>query len=142
MRVLLLSALALAVAPVIWAQDVKPCDSTIAFVDKNMIDYTIKIRAVRGSITDNTGVSIYKGCIALFDSTRSTLLRTVEADSGGNFQMNNVRSGDYWLVVQDGQRVFCPAVAHIRVRWYARKSRILAHMDGRGIDSCSYCESR
>lgn len=126
----------------IGAQNTKPCDASARFVDKNMIDYTIKVKALRGSIIDSTGAPIYEGCIAVFANDRSKLLRTVEADSNGNFEIKHVKSGDYWLVIQDGQRAFCPAATHVRLRWYARKAKIAVHMEPGAIDRCSYSEAR
>lgn len=83
----------------IGAQNIKPCDASVRFVDKNMIDNTIKVKALRGSIIDSTGAPIYEGYIAVFANDRSKLLRTVEADSNGNFEIKHVKSGDYWLVI-------------------------------------------
>ena len=124
------------------AQSFKPCDSKAAFVDRNMIDYTIRVRTLRGSITDPDGVAVPRDCVALFNSDHSKLLQTVQANEHGDFAMAGVGNGDYWLVVQDPQRAFCPAAARVKVRWYARKSMILAHMEGAGIDRCSYCGTR
>lgn len=124
------------------AQSFNPCDSGITFVDRNMIDYTVKVRRVRGSVIDPSGIAVPKGCIALFNADHSKLLQTVEASLNGEFTINGVKNGDYWLVVQDPQRAFCPAAARVRLRRLLRRSKIIVHMEGAGIDQCSYCESR
>lgn len=124
------------------AQDFKPCDSTVSFIDRNMIGYSVTVRRLQGSVLDPTGVAVPKDCIALFASDHSRLLRTIEANENGQFAIHNVKPGDYWLVVQDPQRVFCPATTLLKLRPFSRKSKIVVHMAGAGIDRCSYCESR
>ncbi len=122
------------------AQDV-PCDSKVAFVDKNMIDYTISVRSLDGKITDSSGVAVPSDCVALFTPDRSKLVQAIKASENGEFSIR-AKDGDYWLVVQDPQRAFCPAVAKVKLRKSARKKNIAVHMKARGIDDCSYCEAR
>lgn len=124
------------------AQDVKPCDSTVRFVDHNMIDYSVKVAAIRGSVVEFDGVAVYKACVALFANDRSTLLQIIEAEENGAFEIKGVKPGDYWLVVQDGQRVFCPAAAHIKLRRFARKTRLAVRLEVGRADRCSYCEAK
>src|SRR2546427_246157 len=99
-------------------QSFKPCDSTVVFANRNMIDYTIKSRHLRGSVADPTGIAVPEGCVALFNADHSKLLRTVEANENAQFAIAGVKNGDYWLLVQDRQRAFCPAAAHLKLRWY------------------------
>jgi hypothetical protein len=124
------------------ADDVKPCDSTVKFVDHNMVDYSVNVRAIRGAIIDSAGAPGYKGCVTLFASDRSTLLRSTVANDEGNFELKHVKPGSYWLIVQDGQRAFCPSSTHVKLRRYAHRSKLLVHLIPAGIDTCSYCEAK
>jgi hypothetical protein len=121
---------------------VLPCPKVVEFVDRNQIDYTIKVRRFQGRVIfagDQGGIP--GACVALFDATHSTLLRLVQADDKGSFIVNDVSSGDYWLSVRDPQHAFCPAAARLRVRRTARTSKIVAVMKAAGIDACSYCKT-
>jgi hypothetical protein len=117
------------------------CDSTVQFVDRNMVDYTIKVRAMRGEVVDVDGVGVSRACLALFNSDHSKLLRVVEAADSGEFAVKDVKNGDYWLVVRDSQNAFCPATARLKLRSMSR-SRLVVNMRARGIDSCSFCEAK
>ncbi len=120
-----------------------PCDSSVTFADRNMVDYTIEIGMVRGQVLDPGGAAMPGGCVALFAADRSTLLHTVEADENGKFAMPDVKDGSYWLVVHDPQWILCPATAHVKVkRSRMRKKTVVVHMKPRGIDDCSYCEAK
>jgi len=142
MKTLLICATHLLIVASCFSQTDKPCDSTTKFVDKNMVDYALDVKQVRGSIADPAGAPVPKDCVAVFALDRSTLLRTTEASQDCTFELTGLKSGDYWLVVQDPQRVFCPATARLKVRNSARKVTISVHMQRAGIDRCSYCESR
>ena len=118
------------------------CDATVQFDDRNMVDYTLKIRSIRGKVIDVDGVGISKACLALFNSDHSKLLRTFETNDTGEFLTNNIKGGDYWLVVRDSQNVFCPASARIKLRSITGKGRLVVDMRVRGIDTCSFCEAK
>jgi hypothetical protein len=115
------------------------CDSTVQFVDRNMVDYTIRVRAIRGKVVDGVGVS--RACLALFNSDHSKLLQVVEATDSGEFTAKDVKSGDYWLVVRDSQNALCPASARLKLRSMSRRT-LVVNMRARGIDSCSFCEAK
>ena len=135
-------AISLSFSAAATADDVKPCDSTVRFADHNMVDYSVNVRAIRGAIVDSTGTPAYKGCVTLFASDRSTLLRSTVANEDGKFELEHVKPGSYWLVVRDGQRAFCPSATHVKLRRYARASKLLVHLIPAGIDTCSYCEAK
>jgi hypothetical protein len=124
------------------AAEVKPCDLTVKFVDHNMVDYSVIVRAIRGVIVDSSGAPAYKGCVTLFASDRSTLLRSAVANDNGKFELQHVKPGTYWLLVQDGQRAFCPSSTHVKLKRSARRSKLLVHLIPGGIDTCSYCEAK
>jgi hypothetical protein len=107
-----------------------------------MIDYTVSVTHIRGSITGPAGAAVPKDGVAVFAADRATLLRTVEASKDGTFDVKGLKSGDYWLVIQDPQRVFCPATVRVNLRKSAGKKEIAVHMQGAGTDRCSYCEAR
>lgn len=118
------------------------CDSSVQFDDRNMVDYTLKIRSMRGKVIDIDAVGISNACLALFNSDHSKLLRTFQTNKNGEFLANDIKSGDYWLVVRDPQNVFCPASTRIRLRSMLGKSRLVVDMRARGIDRCSFCEAK
>jgi hypothetical protein len=118
------------------------CDSTVQFVDRNMVDYTVKVRAMRGKVVDIDGWGVSRACLVLFNSDHSKLLRTFEASDNGEFTANGIKSGDYWLVVRDSQHAFCPASARLKLRRMTNRSRLVVNMRAGGIDSCSFCEAK
>jgi hypothetical protein len=118
------------------------CDSTVQFVDRNMVDYTVKVRAMRGKVVDIDGVGVSGACLALFNSDHSKLLRTFEASDNGEFTANGIKSGDYWLVVRDSQHAFCPASARLKLRSMSSRSNLVVNMRVRGVDNCSFCEAK
>ena len=127
-----------------WPQvyGAKPCDATVEYEHRNMVDYTLKVRHMQGKVIDPFSVEIPRACIAVFNSDHSKLLRTVESDEQGNFIVDNVPPGEYWLVVKDQQRAFCPALAKVEVGRLRGKSAIVVHMQLSGIDRCSFCEGK
>jgi hypothetical protein len=118
------------------------CDSTVQFSDRNMVDYTVKVRSIRGKVVDAAGVGVPRACLALFNSDHSKLLRTFEANDNGEFTTNDVKGGDYWLVVRDSQHAFCPAAARVKVQSISNKSTLVVNMRVGGIDACSFCEAK
>jgi hypothetical protein len=118
------------------------CDSTVQFDDRNMVDYTVKVRAMRGKVVRVDGVRISRACLALFNSDHSKLLQTFEANDNGEFRANDVKGGDYWLVVRDSQHAFCPAAGRVKLRSISNKSRLVVNMRVGGIDACSFCEAK
>jgi len=118
------------------------CPKDAEFVDHNQIDYTIKVKAVRGRVIyEGDGQAIVGACVALFDGTRSTLLRQVQADQNGRFTIEGISTGNYWLSVSDSQQALCPAASRLQVRRAALKSKIVVVMKTAAIDSCSYCRT-
>jgi hypothetical protein len=107
-----------------------------------MVDYTVKVRAMRGKVVDAYGVGVPKACLALFNSDHSKLLRAFEASDIGEFKANGIRSGDYWLVVRDSQNAFCPASARLKLGRMSKRRRLVVNMRARGIDTCSFCEAK
>jgi hypothetical protein len=118
------------------------CDSSVQFVDHNMVDYTVKVRAMRGKIVDANGAKVGRSCLALFNADHSKLLSTFQANDDGEFSADGIKNGDYWLVVRDPQVAFCPAAARINLRTMNRKSRIIVDMRFQGLDTCSSCEAK
>ena len=107
-----------------------------------MIDYTVRIRNVSGTVINFDNVPLPKACVAIFNSDHSKLLRTVESDDEGKFVVNGIAPGRYWLVVKDLQRAFCPAAAKLEVARWRGKHALVVHMRVSGIDTCSYCEAK
>jgi len=120
----------------------RPCDSSIEYENHNMIDYRVVVRSVKGTVVDLTKAPLPNACIAVFDSNHSKLLRTVESDAEGKFDVAAIRPGRYWLVVKDQQRAFCPMATRLDVRRWRSRRELTVHMDLRGIDRCSYCEAK
>jgi len=118
------------------------CDSTVQFVDRNMVDYSVKVRAIRGKVVDVDGVGVSGACLALFNSDHSKLLRTFEASDNGEFTANGIKSGDCWLVVRDSQHAFCPASARLKLRSTRGRSSLVVNMRVQGMDSCSWCAAK
>ena len=119
-----------------------PCPKDAKFADRNQIDYTIKVRGVRGRvIVEGDQEAIAGARVALFDATHSKLLREVQADENGSFTIEPLSSGDYWLSVKDPQQALCPAAVRLHVRRTAVKSKIVVVMKVAGIDTCSYCKT-
>jgi carboxypeptidase family protein len=114
----------------------------VEYENHNMIDYTVRIRHVKGTVIDVTNVLLPKACIAIFNSDHSKLLRTVETDEEGRFIVDRISPGRYWLVVQDQQRAFCPMAARLEVRRWRGKQELAVHMNLSGIDRCSFCEAK
>jgi hypothetical protein len=120
----------------------RACDSTVQFVDRNMVDYTVMVGAMCGKVVDVEGAGVSRACLALFNSDHSKLLRVFEAADNGEFCASDVKSGDYWLVVKDSQNAFCPASARLKLRSRGGKRSLVVNMRGRGIDRCSFCEAK
>jgi len=118
------------------------CDSQVLFVDHNQVDYTVKVRSIRGKVIDSYGTEIPRACVALFNSDHSRLLKVFEVGENGEFAARRIKSGDYWLVVIDPQNAFCPASARLKLRRMTNRSRLVVNMRVRGIDSCSFCEAK
>jgi hypothetical protein len=118
------------------------CDSTAQFLHRNMVDYTVKVRTLRGKVVDVQGVGIPRACLALFNSDHSKLLRTFESGDNGEFIPKDIKNGDYWLVVRDPQNAFCPASTRLKLRSMSSKSKLVINMRPAGIDSCSFCEAK
>jgi len=120
----------------------KPCDRTVEYENHNMVDYTVKVRHLKGRILDFSDSPLPRACIAIFNSDHSRLLQTAESDDGGNFAVDKIPAGKYWLVVKDQQRAFCAASAKVEIGRLMGKETLLVHMKPRGIDTCSYCEGK
>lgn len=120
----------------------KPCDSSVQYENHNMIDYGVKVRKVKGSVIDLYKAPLAKSCIAVFNPDHSKLVRTLESDADGKFDVEGISPGKYWLVVKDLQRAFCPMAAKLEVgRWRGKRS-LIVQMRPAGIDTCSFCEAR
>jgi hypothetical protein len=119
-----------------------PCDSTVQFVDHNQVDYTVKVRAMRGKVVDVDGVGVQRACLALFNSNHSMLLRAFEASENGEFTASGIKTGDYWLVVRDSQHAFCTASTRLKLRGGSDKSSLVVNMRVQGQDSCSWCAAK
>ncbi len=118
------------------------CDSTVQFVDRNMVDYTVKVGAIRGAVIDAYGSPVPRACLALFNRDHSKLLQVFEASENGKFAPNGIKDGNYWLVVKDPQSAFCTASTRLKLRRLTKHSRLLVNMRPQGIDSCSFCEAK
>ncbi len=118
------------------------CDSSAQFIDHNMVDYTVKVRAIRGKVVNANGGEVAGSCLALFNTDHSEVLRVFRASGNGDFSERGIKNGDYWLVVRDPQLIFCPAAARIKLRTVSRKSRLVVDMRFRGLDTCSSCEAK
>ena len=123
------------------ASDRRPCDSTVQYSNKNMIDYKVKSRHLRGRVVDGTGLPMPKACVAIFNTDHSKVVRTVESAEDGSFAIADVPSGNYWLVVRDQQRAFCPATAKLEIGHLKLKNKILVMMMPSAIDTCSFCKA-
>jgi hypothetical protein len=142
-RLLKIAYVVILLSKVLVAQgELVVCDSTVQFVDRNMVDYTLKVRSMRGKVVDANGAGVPGACIALFNSDHSKLVQTFRATDDGDFTANEVKSGDYWLVVKDLQNAFCPASARIKLRRASGKSNLIVDMRARGVDVCSFCEAK
>ena len=118
------------------------CDSKLEYANKNQIDYTVSVKSLRGVVEDLNGVRLPKACVGLFSSDGTRLLQVKEADENGEFQITNVRNGEYRLLIRDSQRLLCPVNAVLRVGKDSRLRRVVAHMKPQGIDECSWCEAQ
>jgi len=143
MRYALLTAL-LAVTCVLASAQSKTniCGAGIEYQDRNMVDYTVTVRVLRGRVIDPAGVAVPRACVALFNSDHSKLLRWVESGDDGRFAMDRIKPGKYWLLTRDPQKAFCPAAARLQLRTSAARSKLIVHMEMKGIDSCSFCEAQ
>jgi hypothetical protein len=135
----LLCAGSIATAQVYGAQ---PCDASVKYENHNMIDYTVKVRNIKGTVIDEANVSLPRACIAVFNADHSKLLHTAESDAEGKFVIKKMSPGQYWLVVKDQQRAFCPVAAKLEVARWRSKRELVVHVVPGGIDRCSYCDAK
>jgi hypothetical protein len=112
----------------------------LAYDNQNQIDpKAIELRQVHGTAVDPNGTVIPQLCVGIFTEPAHKLVRYSQSDKDGVFivDTNGLPDGEYRLV----GRVtgFCPANAILRIKSHSRrKNSLVLHMNGRGIDSCSY----
>lgn len=138
LRVLFVALLSGYAANVLCGQSCKDME----YGHQNQIDpKTIELRQVRGTAVDPSGHGMWQLCAGIFTEEEHKLVRYGQSDSNGVFVVdtNGLPDGKYRLVVQaDG---LCPANQQIRIKMHSRqKKSVVIHMEGRGIDSCSYVE--
>lgn len=120
------------------AQESAPVKCTVEYENHNQVDYgPLVLRRLTGRAVDPSSVPMPGGCIGLFAEDRHQLLATVSADENGNFAFPQIAPGRYRLVARfDG---FCAANVRLRIVRGRRAGRkLVLHMEGGGIDKCSY----
>jgi len=107
------------------------------YENHNQVDYgPLRLSAVRGVAIDPTRVPMSRACVLLFEERKHALVSKIETASDGSFNLPKVKNGAYRLVVKGYG--FCPANVPIVVQLsHKERRRLIVHMQGAGIDSCS-----
>ena len=133
-------ALVFGVALFAQASD-EQCDR-LSYEDHNQIGYgALHANHVSGIVQDASGVAIPMACVGIFTESDHKLVAAARTNDNGLFELDNVRRGNYRLVVKyDG---LCAANARLRIvrRWRDSRHLVVVMRPG-GIDTCSYVELR
>ena len=116
--------------------------SKMPYEHNNMVDYgPLKINRIKGNVEDVGGHVVSTGCVGVFSANAKELVASAEIASDGSFEIPGVKGGDYNLVVS--LNGFCAANARIRLgRGFRTKGSLIAKMKPRGVDSCSWIETK
>jgi Carboxypeptidase regulatory-like domain len=115
------------------------CKEVVYANEKQVETMLIELRKVSGTVIDPLKVVIPQSCLGIFTEADHRLLKYVQADNNGYFQIDGLPDGEYRLVGQSPG--FCPANARIRIKSHTRKKRVLVvHMNPRGIHCGSYAD--
>jgi len=68
--------------------------------DDNQVDYSLRLRTVKGTAVDAHGVAMPGVCVGLFKGPDHELIAVVQTDSSGRFEMLKVHGGLYLLVAR------------------------------------------
>ena len=126
----------------------EPCKCQVAYENKNQVDpKPLSVRVVSGRTTSEVGGigaareigAVASACLGLFTEQDHRLVATAVADDEGRFQFDEVRAGNYRLVVQAAG--LCVANVPLKVVGGGRskdQKQLVIHMRPPGIDDCSY----
>ena len=104
--------------------------------DDNQVDYSLRLRTLKGTAVDAHGVAMPGVCVGLFKDHE--LIAVVQTDSSGRFEMLKVHGGLYRLVART--QGFGSANARISVGLRGSKL-VVIRMRPKGIDTTSFFES-
>ena len=107
----------------------------------------ISLRVVEGQAIDSVGAAVPYVCVALFTRKEKRFVAQTVTDDKGHFQFGKIPNGKYFLVARVKEDVFCPLNVEIsRVSFpfggFFRRNRLVLHMEGYGIDVCSYARKK
>jgi hypothetical protein len=108
-----------------------------SYEDRNQVEpQPLKLPAVEGIAIDPAAAPVSQAQVLLFTSQKHRLVAKTHTDADGRFELRNVRSGHYRLVVKS--EGFCPANVPINLRSGKADKKLVLHMRMGEIDVCSY----
>jgi hypothetical protein len=135
----------------IKAQDsFQPCPKQIEYHSGGGMEISPKVslRIVEGQAIDSVGATVPNVCVGLFTRKEKRFVAQTFTDEKGNFRFSKIPKGNYFLVARYGNdAAFCPLSVEVsRVSFpfggLFRRNRLVLHMEGWGIDVCSYARKK
>jgi hypothetical protein len=128
---------AFGLASALLGESSKSC-AGMPYRDDNQVDYSLRLRTLKGTAVDAHGVAIPGVCVGLFKEPDHELIAVVQTDSSGRFEMLKVHGGLYRLAACT--QGFGSANARIAVGLRGSKL-VVVRMRPRGLDTTSFFES-
>jgi hypothetical protein len=115
----------------------------ITYENQNQLDYSLRVRRIKGVATDTRSTSVPGTCVGVFSEPDHRPVASVATDEDGRFSFEAIRPGKYRLVaLQEG---FGVANVILDVgSWPSggiiHDRRLVVHLRPRGIDITSFID--